>query len=249
MARDAFSLWQDLKDLARSLVYEKQTNCLLCDTSVNGSQVFCGVCESAYFYPRLMRCSHCGKITEGNTEECHDCSQGRGPKGLKKVVAWGHYTEAWRELIQDVKFKSQPYLLKRLGQPLSEFAIHHLPPPDVLVPVPMNAERIAERGFNQAAVIASLLHWELGVPLWEGLQRVRTTTPQVGLSRQERLHNLDGVFRMPTTEKKVIQGAKIWLIDDVTTTGATLEHCAKELRENGAEEVYGLVLAAGMVKS
>ncbi|AGA70798.1 putative amidophosphoribosyltransferase [Desulfitobacterium dichloroeliminans LMG P-21439] len=248
MARDALSFWQHLKDLAHSLLYEKQTTCLLCDAPVTGSQVFCGPCESAYFYPGLRRCGHCGKLIEGNVEECQDCAQGRGPKGLNQVVAWGHYTEAWRELIQDVKFKSQPYLLKRLSQPLAEFAIHHLPPPDVLVPVPMHGERLAERGFNQAAAIASLLHWELKIPIWEGLQRVRATTPQVGLSRQERLHNLEGVFRM-TPEQKCIQGARIWLIDDVATTGATLEHCAKELRKNGAEEVYGLVLAAGMEKS
>ncbi|WP_019851483.1 ComF family protein [Desulfitobacterium sp. PCE1] len=248
MSGYTLSLWQDMKDLARALFYEKSSTCLLCETYVSGGQVFCDDCKQAYFYPDLNRCTHCGKLLESPHKKCEDCTEGRGPKGMDQVVAWGHYTGAWREFIQDVKFKFQPYLLKRLGQPLGEFALCHLPPPNILVPVPMHDERLGERGFNQAAVIASLLHWELGIPLWEGLARVQPTTPQVGLSRKERLHNLESAFQMPSSAQSQIHGAKVWLIDDVTTTGATLEHCSKVLKRGGAAHVYGLVLAAGLEK-
>ena len=250
MSGSIFSLWQDIKDLARSLLYNKESTCLLCETHVSGGQVFCDDCKQTYFRPDLNRCSHCGKLLVSQHTECEDCVAGRGPKGMEQAVAWGHYTGAWREFIQNVKFKSQPYLLKRLGPPLGDFALRHLPPPHWIVPVPLHDERLAERGFNQAAAVASLLHWELGIPLWEGLNRVQPTTPQVGLSRKERLHNLESAFQIISSSQalKQIQGARVWLVDDVTTTGATLEHCAKVLKRGGAAQVYGLVLAAGLEK-
>lgn len=250
MAAKSPSFREAIKLLAHSLLYEKQSTCLLCDAHVKAGQVFCGDCEQMYFRPELNRCSHCGKLIESNHRECSDCAEGRGPKGIDQVVAWGHYTGAWREFIQNIKFRSQPYLLKRLSYPWADFALRHLPPPNYIVPVPMHGDRLAERGFNQAVAIASLLHWELGIPLWEGLQRVQSTTPQVGLGRRERLQNLESAFQIlssPETQKE-IYGARVWLIDDVTTTGATLEHCSKELKRNGASHVYGLVLAGGWVR-
>ena len=73
------------------------------------------------------------------------------------------------------------------------------------------------------------------------------TVPQVGLNRSERLHNLTGAFQVVNPEnERAIRGARIWLVDDVTTTGATLEACAQELKRKGAAEVYGLTLAAGL---
>ncbi len=243
------TLWNNLKELAQSLLYEKQRTCLLCDTRITEGKEICPLCEQSYFHPELGRCVHCGKLIPQDHIECKDCQEGRGPKGLDKVVAWGHYTGAWREYIQAVKFKSQPYRLKRIAQPLADWTIKKLPPPDFLVPVPMPQERLAERGFNQATGIASLLHWELGIPLIEALERTGLTVPQVGLSRSERLHNLNGAFKVTALkDARLIHGARIWIVDDVTTTGATLEACASELRQRGARELFGLTLAAGIEK-
>lgn len=244
------TLWNNLKELAQSLLYEKQRTCLLCDTRITDGKEICPLCEQNYFHPELGRCVHCGKLILQDHIECKDCQEDRGPKGLDKVVAWGHYTGAWREYIQAVKFKSQPYKLKRIARPLADWTIQKLPPPDYLVPVPVPLERLAERGFNQAAGIASLLHWELGIPIIEALERTSMNVPQVGLSRSERLHNLKGAFKVASLkDAQVIQGARIWIVDDVTTTGATLEACASELRQTGgAREVFGLTLAAGIEK-
>lgn len=236
--------WQAIKELAQSLLYERTESCCLCGKA-NGP--ICSNCEEEFFHQDLGRCKHCGKLISKKQILCIDCREGRGPKGLDQVAAWGHYTGAWRDFIQTIKFKAQPYLLKEIGSPLANWVIHILPPPDALMPVPMHVERIAERGFNQAAVLASLLHWELGIPLVEGLDRKASTTPQVGLNRYDRLHNLTGAFSLsPTGLRWEIKGKRIWLIDDVITTGATLEACADILRRHGAKEVYGLTLAAGM---
>ncbi|HVJ47986.1 ComF family protein [Desulfitobacterium sp.] len=235
---------ETIRALWQSVLYEKQENCLLCGKA-HGP--ICPTCEEEFFHPELGRCRDCGKLVSKEQLLCRDCGEGRGPKGLNRVAAWGHYTGAWRDYIQSVKFKSQPYLLREIARPFADWAIRNLPPPDALVPVPMHLERIAERGFNQSSVLASALHWELGIPLIEGLERTTPTTPQVGLNRYDRLHNLSGVFSLSAIgEKWGFKGRRIWLLDDVVTTGATLESCANVLREWGAEEVYGLTLAAGI---
>lgn len=236
--------WETVKRLCQSLLYEKQENCVLCGKA-HGP--ICSTCEEEFFQPERGRCQHCGKLIAKEHFLCLDCQEGRGPKGLDRVAAWGHYTGAWRDFIQDVKFKSQPYLIKEIVHPFSDWAIRNLPPPDALIPVPMHPERLAERGFNQSSALASALHWELGIPLIEGLERMTLTPPQVGLSRRDRLHNLTGVFALSSAGREWgIKGRRIWLIDDVVTTGATLEACTHVLREQGASKVYGLTLAAGL---
>jgi ComF family protein len=236
--------WETVKLFCQSLVYEKQENCCICGET-HGP--ICPSCDKAFFHPEMGRCQHCGKLIAEKQILCLDCREGRGPKGLDKVVAWGHYTGAWREFIHSIKFKSQPYLIKEIARPFADWAIRYLPTPDALIPVPMHPERLAERGFNQSAVLASALHWELGIPLVEGLERMTPTIPQVGLSRHDRLHNLTGAFSLSEAGREWgITEKRIWLVDDVVTTGATLEACTDVLKESGGMKIYGLALAAGL---
>lgn len=176
--------------------------------------------------------------------KCIDCEAGKGPKNLTKVIAWGHYTGAWKDFIWSLKFKAQPFLMKEIAVPFIEWVVNELPLVDGVVPVPMYAARLAERGFNQAEVIASLLHGELGLPLLTSLERIRMTPSQVQLSRWERLKNLENAFRV--SNPALLKGKSVCLVDDVTTTGATLEACAQAMLESGAQKVYALCLAAGL---
>lgn len=250
MLKRPVAIWNDLKETALSFLYEERKICLLCESVTAAGKEICQDCLQTYFHPELGRCFRCGKLIPQSQTQCKGCQEGIGPKGLDQVAAWGHYSGAWREWIQDVKFKAQPYKLKRIARPFADWAIKNLPPPHYLAPVPMHFERLAERGFNQAEAIASLLHWELVIPILETLERTSITIPQVGLSRKERLHNLDGIFQVSDPQIiRMIQGARIWLIDDVTTTGATFEACAAALKVKGAGEVLGLALAAGMARS
>jgi ComF family protein len=166
---------------------------------------------------------------------------------LQQITALGYYHGAWQTLIQEAKFHGQPFLLERMGLVLADWAMRALPAPDVVIPVPMHEERLLERGFNQAEVLASMIHWRLGLRWQDTLERVLPTTPQVRLSRQERLHNLQGAFRC--TGRRREYDTRVWLVDDVTTTGATLNECAKVLRESGYQEIFAVCLAAGLEKS
>ncbi len=114
----------------------------------------------------------------------------------------------------------------------------------VLVPVPLHKKRFLERGFNQAELLALKLKdkfgWQIATRV---LKRTRFTLPQVDLKEEERMQNVYGAFTLLDASK--VKNKKIVLIDDVLTTGATMEECARILKMNGAKEVWGVALAKG----
>ncbi|AFM43447.1 putative amidophosphoribosyltransferase [Desulfosporosinus acidiphilus SJ4] len=233
---------QGLK-LIQAIWYSEETGCVLCGG--NGAPI-CESCTRDHLHPELGRCLRCGKLIAREKTLCLDCQEGRGPKHLKRVIAWGHYSGYLKELILDAKFGANPMRIAKIGPPFADWAIHWLPPADGILAVPMHPARLAERGFNQAEVIVSQLHWELGLPIFQGVTRIKPTPPQVSLSRQERLINVKDAFVLQEPER--FQGRSVWLVDDVTTTGTTLDAVAEVLLEGGVSTVYGLCLAAGIEK-
>jgi len=113
---------------------------------------------------------------------------------------------------------------------------------DVVVPVPIGTKRYRKRGFNQSELIASRLAKLLNLEYDDGLVRIKETRSQVGLSRNDRLKNVTGVFMA----KKTLTNLRVLLVDDVCTTMATLNECSRALKKAGAKEVVGIVLARGL---
>ncbi|MGI6119538.1 MAG: ComF family protein [Desulfosporosinus sp.] len=231
-------------NLTRALWYEEAPVCAICGMV---GDVVCPTCIKSYLHPELGRCKWCGKLMRNVKESCLDCKAGKGPKHLDKVTAWGHYSGELRKFIQKVKYKAHPRSLMEIARPYTDWAINQLPAVDGVVAVPMHASRQAERGFNQADVLASIVHWELGLPIIAGIERVKPTPSQALLSRHDRLHNLKDAFVVRKASS--IRGRSLWIVDDVTTTGATLEAVAEVLRKEGAQAIYGLCLAAGLEQS
>ena len=235
--------WKSATTVIQALWYKEVQACVLCGSV---GDLVCPACTTGYLHPELGRCKGCGKLISKEKTSCQDCEAGRGPKHLNQVTAWGHYSGEFRGFIQTVKFEARPRRLKEIARPFANWAISQLPPVEGVVAVPMHASRLAERGFNQAQVLASALHWELGLPILEGVERIKQTQSQVLLSRHDRLHNLKDAFTV--REPEHLTGRSVWLLDDVTTTGATLEAVAEVLRESGVQAIYGLCLAAGLEK-
>jgi ComF family protein len=134
---------------------------------------------------------------------------------------------------------------RKLALPLADLMHHYLLenplPADLIVPVPLHLDRLQVRGYNQAALLTRELSERSGLPLEEGsLVRIRETAPQVALKADERRKNVRGAFR---GQGEKLRHRHVLLIDDVSTTGATLEACAEALREKGARSVWALVLA------
>jgi ComF family protein len=141
-----------------------------------------------------------------------------------------------------LKYGQERHLVSLLSGLLQDCLASRPLAADALVPVPLDAARLRARGYNQASLLAASLGAALGWPvLPNALQRTRATRPQVGLSPHERRANVRGAFRCP--DPALVQGRRLLLIDDVMTTGATLESCAEPLVAAGAERVYGLVVA------
>jgi ComF family protein len=146
-----------------------------------------------------------------------------------------------RTAIHALKYKHNPTLAETLAGLMAHSWPVEIPADAALVPVPLAAERVRQRGFNQAEVLARHLSQSRQLPyLPNALSRVRATPSQVGLNAQERHQNMVGAFE---AVPQLVQDRAIILIDDVCTTGATLSACAEALLQGGAQLVWAYTLA------
>lgn len=146
-----------------------------------------------------------------------------------------------RELVHQLKYGDRPDLARPMGRWMARAGSELLAGADVIVPVPLHWRRLLQRRFNQAAALAQEIGRASGLPVeTTALARVKATTPQVGLSRAARAGNLQGAFRAP---KGAFAGRRVVLVDDVATSGATLNAAARALRRAGAAGVDALVFA------
>lgn len=193
-------------------------------------------------------------------DECqvHDRAQrgaADGGSGLWRVARLGLYEGALAGWVRDLKYENRPQLARPLGALLAWAIGGTLGPPvasrrawnPIIVPVPMHAARLRARGYNQASLLAMAMGEALGLPVHDGLLIRRDAgPPQAGLARTERLRLLSGAFAPGDAGGHVLAGADVLLVDDVLTTGATLEACAACLMPAGAGRVLGCVVAVGV---
>jgi ComF family protein len=166
---------------------------------------------------------------------CPRCS--RHPSALTGSRAIGAYDGSLRAIVHAFKYAGCRSLAGGLGARLRESAADLLARADILVPVPLHRSRRRTRGFNQARELAL----QLGVPTVEVLKRVRATPSQTDLPAAARHGNMRNAFAL--RRGKAVDGLRIVLVDDVSTTGATVEACARALRAAGAAEVSAATAA------
>jgi ComF family protein len=168
-----------------------------------------------------------------------------GLDALAGVCIVGTYSAPLKTAIRALKFARKRHAAPALGQMLAR--IWRQSPPvaaQAIVAIPMPARRQRERSFNQADLLARACASELRLPYWPAaLHRTRSAPPQVGLNAQERRANVAGLFAVTPARTHLVAGQQIILVDDVLTTGATLNAAAQALRAAGAASVWGLVLA------
>lgn len=157
------------------------------------------------------------------------------------VFALGIFDPHNRELIHRLKYYGDEPAGRFLGSELGKLVagFDSSPTWDAIVPVPLHWTRKWSRGFNQSLILARSVSQSTGRPVLSALQRTKRTKDQTHLSREERLANVHDAFRVT----KDISGKKLLLLDDVTTTGATLEECRRVLAEAGAAQVAATVVA------
>jgi ComF family protein len=180
-------------------------------------------------------CRACGLPLAGRT--CTACAA--QPLALDRLASVFEYRDVARTAVLHLKYRGISGLAEELA-PL--MAAAHTGPRGLVVPVPLHRDRLRERGYNQAELLARGLASETGFPLAErGLLRAVATPPQARLTeRTERFRNMEGAF---SAAPELVAGRDVLLIDDVATTGATLNACAIALRSAGARSVAALTFA------
>ncbi|MEE8211057.1 MAG: ComF family protein [Acidiferrobacterales bacterium] len=216
-------------------------NCLLCAAHVLTDTDFCADCDAAL--PRLTAtCPRCAApMVEGgmSVQPCGQCQQ-RTP-AFARTLAMFQYAPPIDRLLQGLKYYRRLELARFLGRRLAAFVEGHaVANVDRIVPVPLHSTRLRERGYNQSLEIARPLARRLGIPLdYESVRRERATEPQTGLPHKARQRNVRGAF----SASDALAGLRVALVDDVMTTGHTVNTLARCVRQAGAKAVEIWVVA------
>lgn len=214
--------------------------CSGCGESVPYPEALCENCSRALPRINAPYCRACGTPFPGfwKVTICPGCRQAKLP--LTRLRSCFLYEGMVRQMIRDAKYRrcarylrffaAEMYLLAR-----SEFPSHI----GAIVPVPLHKQRQWDRTYNQSELMARDLARWWQIPMWTGLKRIRRTPAQSGLSGRARRRNLKEAFAVTTLERP----KSVLLVDDVVTTGATLETCARVLRRSGIRRVYAITIA------
>ena len=200
----------------------------------------CEACVVQFAQPRL-RCSTCATALASAIGQCGACV--REPPPLDACVAAVHYAFPWSALLLNFKFHGQPgwaagFATLMRSAPWVEPALDQA---NLVLPMPLSRERLRERGFNQSLELAR----QLAPRKVDSAILLRTlhTMPQSALGRAERMRNVRHAFAVEPGRAHVLDGARVVLVDDVMTSGASLFAAAQTLRDSGVRHITGLVLA------
>ena len=215
-------------DFAQRLLQRK---CYLCDFPIaDGYCGLCAICIDLLPAP-LHACIRCGTSLPQSLPACGYCLTQDWP--IKELIAAGSYVWPLKEWIIALKHHQQLPLGRLMGECLSVRLQERAATADYLIPMPLHLERLKTRGFNQASEIARVVSKNLHIPIaWDWVVRSKETKSQAELNAADRRQNMRSAFTA-----KSLSGARIAIIDDVVTTGATSVALAETLLKAGAKEV------------
>ncbi|MCS6907961.1 MAG: ComF family protein [Anaerolineales bacterium] len=199
---------------------------------------WCSDCQGSVQRITGELCDRCG-LPLPTSAACPTCADRAFI--LDGLRGYGRYSGPLRNVIHRLKYHRDVSLAETLSLRLIELFLETNWVCDLVVPVPLGVVRRRERGYNQAALIAYPLALAVRIPYsGRALQRVRETSSQVDLGLSQRLENVRDAF---WADASSVKGKSVLVVDDVMTTGATINECAKALKEAGARAVFGLVVA------
>lgn len=214
--------------------------CLQCHKE---GELLCESCQKTLKLSEIFACPVC-KIATPNGKTCEGCFEksfldNHGALFLYEEKSLG------ARLIHELKYNYIEEAVQSFQVPLVSFYQNHsqfFENFDCITPVPLHPRRLAERGFNQSELIAQLFQKQFSLPIKNYVSRTRVTRPQVGLAQAEREKNVAGAF----TGNPDCRNKNILLVDDVFTTGSTLQACSEALKEHGAARVGAFTLARAL---
>jgi ComF family protein len=198
----------------------------------------CDPCLSTVRSLDPASCPRCGRLSRLGSL-CGQCQGYDGPlNGIRTACV---YDGVARKAIHGLKYRHRETLARPLAQ-LLEVDLRRRPLRlDLLTPVPLHPRRLAERGYNQSELLARELGGRLGIPVIDCLKREKETRAQAGLKAAARQVNVREAFGL--SRSTALDGLRVGVVDDICTTGATLEDCARALRTAGCAAVWGIAVA------
>ena len=210
-------------------------------------ELSCPDCRKGFIKIKEPRCMRCGKqLMEDTQEYCHDCIH-KNFHYEKGFPLW-RYDSQLKRSVAEFKYKGRrEYTAYYIQEVCMEFGktIWKLAP-DLLIPVPVHQSRLKSRGYNQAALLAEGIAGELSLPCDpEYLVRIRKTIPQKELDDRDRLKNLTAAFAINPRRSREMIPECVLLVDDIYTTGSTIEACTRILKAHGVKKIYYVSLGIG----
>lgn len=239
------ALWEALLEF----VFPSNIYCISCGKPIDSDAPYslCGACLRELHWADRWTCQKCGKPLTPNATEllCRDCTEGE--RQFEKAYSCVLYGTAEREIIHRFKYNERTYYGEPLAKLMQERLIHEAWKEDLILPVPMYKGKERRRGYNQAALLAKSLSKKRGTPFRSDLLiRRRDSVPMSKLNAVERRENSKNLFRITPGKGTLLRGKTILLVDDVYTTGSTMEACSAVLKAEGVKEIYCITFAAGL---
>jgi ComF family protein len=229
--------------LRQMLDFALPPRCPGCGAVTGEPHRFCLDCWRSLAFLGEPCCARCGLPFEYGGEEEAECGRCLAePPPFDRLRAAVAYGDVSRRVALKLKYSGRP----GLAGTLAHFMLRHLREGEgdaLIVPVPLHRWRIWRRGYNQAALIASRIHKLTDIRVISPITRIRDTQPQANLSKNARLTNVDGAFQLRSKGAKLIAAKRILVIDDVMTTGATLQAVGRALLQAEPASLCAIVLA------
>lgn len=219
--------------------------CLSCRSPIHAHGALCGACWAQIDFIVEPCCDRLGiPLAFPSDGKIVSAAALADPPVYDRARAVARYDGVMRELIHALKYGDRHEGVSQLGRWLMQSGAELLDDAELIVPVPLARTRLWNRRFNQAALLAKEIGRERNIPDNPlALERIRRTVSQVGLSVEQRKRNVAGAFRVPDEYRPAVAGRNILLVDDVITTGATANACARALKRAGASRVDIVALA------
>lgn len=231
-----------------SVLFPSSPTCWVCQSSQSkrAKRKLCELCYELMEEIQNPICQTCGRVLKDFSKElCMDCMRLLEKERIVNRSAV-QYTDGAKQLLQLFKYRGMESLAIPIGEWMADVAVRQFNqlPIQMITFVPLHKDRLYERGFNQAELLARVIARKTGIHFADLLVRIVPTPSQAQRGRQERLYSLQEAFALnESVNQLVLQKTSLLLVDDVYTTGTTIRECAKVLKKAGVEQVYSVTFA------
>lgn len=234
------SFIKKFKEFINKYLFSTKWRCAVCGKEIFDGGYFCSDCKEKLPLNDGNYCDKCGRKTLQSQQACTSCKQ--TAQNYQKARSVFEYKPPINQFIRKLKYYNKRFYVDILAEYLSLTYYKHMFTPDVITYVPMTANAQRKRGYNQSQLLAEGLSSRVNVKVVDCLEKVKETKRQSKLTKSQRQKNLKGAFRV--VNKSLVKGKRVLLVDDVLTTGTTVNTICEKLLKAGVVAIDVLTVAS-----